>query len=104
MKPVTVDGTSSWIDYKSHFDMCGDINGWSYEQKGLYLDVSLRRMALGVLGNLLENDKKNFISISLALSKRFSPKRQTELYRPDLKKENGSMEIMLRSLVKEYYD
>ena len=27
MKPATFDGTSSWIDYKSNFDMCADING-----------------------------------------------------------------------------
>ena len=41
MKPATFDGSSSWIDYKSHFDMCAELNGWTHDQKGLYLGVSL---------------------------------------------------------------
>ena len=35
MKPATFDGTSSWIDYKSHFDMCADINSWSLNRNRL---------------------------------------------------------------------
>ena len=42
MKPATFDGSVAWTDYKAHFEACADLNGWSYEQKGLYLSVSLR--------------------------------------------------------------
>ena len=51
-KPATFDGSTSWIDYRSHFDMCSELNNWTVKQKGLYLGVSLRGLAQGVLGNL----------------------------------------------------
>ena len=84
-KPATFDGSSSWIDYRSHFDMCAELNNWTHQQKGLYLGVSLRGLAQGVLGNLPVEDQKDFEALSKALSERFSPESQTELYRAQLK-------------------
>ena len=84
-KPATFDGTSSWIDYRSHFEMCAELNNWTNQQKGLYLGVSLRGLAQGVLGNLSVEDQKTFEALSKALSESFSPERQTELYRAQLK-------------------
>ncbi len=55
MKSATYDGTSSWHDFKAHFGVCAELNGWSYHEKGLYLAVSLRGQAQGVFGNLGEN-------------------------------------------------
>ena len=85
MKPATFDGSTSWLDYKTHFDMCAELNGWSILQKGLYLAVSLRGHAQGVLGNLPAEDRNNFEKLIKALSERFSPESQTELYRAQLK-------------------
>ena len=85
MKPATFDGSSSWIDYKSHFDMCAELNGWTHDQKGLYLGVSLRGLAQGVLGNLPTKDQKDFETLCNTLGERFSPESQTELYRAQLK-------------------
>ena len=34
VKPATFDGESSWIDYKSHFEISADLNQWSYEDRG----------------------------------------------------------------------
>ena len=85
MKPATFDGSTSWLDYKTHFDMCAELNGWSIVQKGLYLAVSLRGHAQGVLGNLPAEDRNNFEKLIKALSERFSPESQTELYRAQLK-------------------
>jgi hypothetical protein len=45
VKAATYDGTSSWLDYKSHFDACSRINQWSENEKGLYLAVALRGQA-----------------------------------------------------------
>ena len=84
-KPATFDGSTSWIDYRTHFDMCAEINNWTIQQKGLYLGVSLRGLAQGVLGNLPVEDQKDFEALSRALSERFSPESQTELYRAQLK-------------------
>jgi hypothetical protein len=52
VKPATYDGTSSWIDYKVHFEACSEINQWTNEEKCLYLSVSLRGQAQCVFGNL----------------------------------------------------
>ena len=84
-KPATYDGSTSWIDYRSHFDMCAELNNWTIQQKGLYLGVSLRGLAQGVLGNLPLEKQKDFEELSKALSERFSPESQTELYRAQLK-------------------
>jgi hypothetical protein len=50
VKPATYDGKGPWLDYKSHFDACSEINHWSDKEKGLYMAVSLRGQAQGVLG------------------------------------------------------
>jgi hypothetical protein len=42
VKPATYDGSSSWLDYKCHFEACASVNGWNKETKGLFLALSLR--------------------------------------------------------------
>lgn len=51
----------------------------------MYLAVSLRGLAQGVIGNLPVTDKADFDKLSAALQQRFSPVNQTELYRSQLK-------------------
>ena len=48
MKPATYDGSVAWMAYKAHFDACAELNGWTDQQKGLYLSVSLRGQAQGL--------------------------------------------------------
>ena len=48
VEPATFDGFSSWLDYKTHFDMCAELNRWNAKWKGLYLVVSLRGQAQDV--------------------------------------------------------
>ena len=50
----------------------------------MYLAVSLRGQAQGVLGNLSEQSN-NFKALSTALQERFAPPNQTELYRCQLR-------------------
>lgn len=50
IKQATYDGTSSWLDYKGHFEACAAENGWSEESIGMVLAVSLRGHAQSVLG------------------------------------------------------
>ena len=85
IKPATFDGKSSWIDFRSHFDICAELNGWSKQEKGLHLAVSLRGNAQSILGNLHGDSKKDFTSLCRALEERFAPANQTELYRAQLR-------------------
>ena len=62
-----------------------DLNQWSYEDRGLYLAVSIRDQAQGVLGNLPSALRRNFDALSMALEERFAPANQNELYRAQLK-------------------
>jgi predicted aspartyl protease len=80
----TYDGTSSWLDYKYHFDACSRINQWSENEKRLYLAVALRGQAQGILGDLSIDKQQNYKSLVKALEERFAPLNQTELYRVQL--------------------
>jgi len=79
VKPESYDGKGPWIDYKSQFDAC------SQKEKGLYLAVSLRGQAQGVLGNLPLELRKDYKELVKSLEERFSPSNQTELYRTQLR-------------------
>ncbi|XP_056001631.1 uncharacterized protein LOC130048651 [Ostrea edulis] len=85
MKPATFDGTSSWIDYKAHFEACCSINTWNPRQKSLYLAASLRGQAQTVLGNMKTSTTCTYEDICEALEARFAPTNQTELYRAMLR-------------------
>ena len=84
IKPATFDGTGNWLDYKAHFEVCAQLNGWSEQEKGLYLAVSLRGQAQGVFGNIA-NRSHDYIELVKALEDRFAPPNQTELYRVQLR-------------------
>lgn len=82
MKPATYDGSTEWTNYKAHFEACAQLNGWTEEQKGLYL--SLRGQAQGVFRNL-GTKTTEYKDLVRALEDRFSPPNQTELYRVQLR-------------------
>ena len=84
IKPATFDGSGSWLDYKAHFDVCAELNGWSDKEKGMYLAVSLRGQAQGVFGNI-GSKSSDYPMLVAALEERFAPPNQTELYRVQLR-------------------
>lgn len=84
IKPATFDGSGSWLDYKAHFDVCSQLNGWTENEKGMYLAVSLRGQAQGVFGNIVSKSH-DYSELVKALEDRFAPPNQTELYRVQLR-------------------
>ncbi|OWF47727.1 hypothetical protein KP79_PYT26157 [Mizuhopecten yessoensis] len=84
VKAATYDGTTSWIDYRSHFEACARINDWSHYEKGLHLAVALRGQAQGILGDLAVSQQQDFFSLINSLEERFSPPDQIELYSAQL--------------------
>ena len=36
VKPDNFDGIASWIDFKSHFEFCAELNKWTFTEKGMY--------------------------------------------------------------------
>jgi hypothetical protein len=37
VKPDKFDGSTSWVNFKSHFEICAELNGWTLTEKGMYL-------------------------------------------------------------------
>ena len=85
IKPATYDGSSSWLDYKCHFEACANVNGWDEVKKGLFLALSLRGQAQAVLGDMPSDRGQHYDALVRSLQERFSPPNQTDLYRVQLK-------------------
>lgn len=83
-KPDHFNGTTSWIDYKVHFEMCATINGWTRQQMAAYLAGSLRGSAQQVLGDLSPEKRQVYSELVAALSRRFHPDYQNELFNAQL--------------------
>ena len=77
VKPSTFDGNTPWSDFKSHFEVCSELNGWTLNEKGMYLAVSLRGGAQGVLGILASYQRRDYLSLCKALEQIFAPSNQT---------------------------
>ncbi|XP_070183906.1 uncharacterized protein [Littorina saxatilis] len=76
------DGTSIDLnDYLEHFDGVSTWNEWTEEEKGIQLSLSLRGAAQQVLGYLQQEEKRDFVALTSALAKRFSPKERVMSYR-----------------------
>lgn len=67
IKPATYDGTTSWLDYKSHFEACANLGHWCEEDNALYMAVSLRGQAQSVLGGLGGEAPKKYDDLITAL-------------------------------------
>jgi hypothetical protein len=85
IKPATFDGSDPWRDYHAHFEACAELNAWKYNQRRLYLAVSLRGNAQGILGNIPKGTKPDYDTLVKALEDRFEPPSRTELYRAKMR-------------------
>ena len=66
VKAATYDRSSSWLDYKAHFETCAEINNWTNIEEGLYLAVALHGQAQSMMGNLSDKSKE-YDSLTKAL-------------------------------------
>lgn len=84
-KPAEYNGTSSFQDYLVHFELIADMNGWDETTKALELATSLRCIAQGILSDLRPDLRRSYQHLVSALTSRFEPNNQSELYRTQLK-------------------
>ena len=85
LKPGTYDGNSSWSDYLVLFNMLADHLNWSNGQRAINLAINLRGTAQSVLSDLSPAQRGDFTALVSALSARFEPIHQSELYRAKIK-------------------
>ena len=84
-KPATYDGSTSWKDHLVQFELVADLNQWTLETKALELAASLRGQAQSILSDLSPLHRKSYAHLIDALTERFEPENQMEIYRSQLK-------------------
>ena len=82
--PDRFDGTSSWQDYRAHFDSCARINKWGEMTKARFLAASLKGSAQQILTDFGAVDFTYRELVSL-LERRFGPGEKAELYLAELR-------------------
>ena len=83
-KPDLYDGTTSWTDYFSHFQMVCKLNNWPDDVKALKLATSLRGSARCIISDLKPEQLENYSELLTLLKNRFEPKTQSEMYRAQM--------------------
>ena len=86
-EPEKFDGeTTEWSDYLQHFKTFAEWNGWSYEEKGMQLAMSLQGQAQRVLGDVAHyGETEDYDSLLSELSRRFNPAERETIYRIDFR-------------------
>ena len=84
--PDTFNGTRSELrDFIIHFETVSRYNGWNDLEKGQNLAMSLRGAAQQVLSELTPAERNDFVSIVMALRRRFDPGQRENLKRTEFR-------------------
>ena len=84
-KPAVFDGTGSFRNYIAHFELVARINGWSDATCATELALSLRGSAQSVLSDLSRDMLHVYEAVKQALTTRYEPGNQSEIYRAQMK-------------------
>ena len=79
-KAANFDGKTSWKDFHVQFEMVASLNGWDEGTKALELATSLRGTAQSILTDLEPEKRIDYTSLVSALSARFEPDDQADVY------------------------
>lgn len=109
MKPRTYEGTTSWREYKSHFERICRLNGWECERLD-YLWVNLGGAALSYVESLPQGKVTDYAAVCESLEERFGESQLAEVFRAELRgkrrKEGESLPALgqeIRRLVQYAY-
>ena len=84
-KVANYDGKTSWEDYHVQFELVAALNGWDEETKALELATSLRGTAQSTLADLDPDKRTDYQSLVSALSARFEPENQADMYLAEIR-------------------
>ena len=79
------DGKTNWKDYHVQFELAAALNGWDEETKALELATSLRGTAQSILADLYPHKRTDYQSLVSALSARFEPVHQADMYLAEIR-------------------
>jgi len=82
--PEDFDGKQPLKDYLLHFERCLLINGWTEEEKAMFLAASLRGESRKLLSSLTESEGRQYAKIVERLQLSFGVEKQAELHQARL--------------------
>ena len=77
--PEDFDGKQPLKEYLLHFERCSLINGWTEEEKAMFLAASLPGESRKLLSGLTESEGRQYTKIVERLQLRFGVEKQAEL-------------------------
>ncbi|VDI00523.1 Hypothetical predicted protein [Mytilus galloprovincialis] len=87
--------------YIVHFEMIAEINGWDENTKALELATCLRGSAQAILSDLRPDLRRSYAHLVAALTSRFQPSNQAELYRAQMKGKSRNKDQSLPELAQD---
>ena len=85
IKVAVFDGKSSFKDYLGQFELAAFANKWDKQTSAIKLACSLRGSAAALLSDLTPGMKRDYDRLVKALTERFEPENQRELYKAQIK-------------------
>lgn len=82
--PEDFDGKQPLKEYLMHFERCSIVNGWTEEEKAMFLAASLRGDSRKLLSGLTDSDCQQYDKIVERLQLRFGVEKQAELHQARL--------------------
>ena len=79
-KAAYCNGKNSGKDYHAQFELVAILNGWNEQTKALELATNLRGSARSILADLDPDQRYHYESLVSALSARFEPDYQADMY------------------------
>ena len=85
IKVAVYEGKSSFKDYLGQFELAAFANRWDKQTSAVKLACSLRGSAAAILSDLTPEMKRDYDRLVKALTERFEPENQCEIYKAQIK-------------------
>ena len=96
--PDKFSGRMPWADYRRHFEVCKELNGWSDQDAGQYLATRVQGPALKVLSTLTPGELISYRELVKRLEHRFGPGEQAENFLMELRMRQRGKDETLQEL------
>jgi transposase InsO family protein len=101
MKPQTFDGKEPIQSFLAHFDVCASFNGWTNDQKVLWLKWALKGRAQQLLWDLSSAQLASYDDLRRNLLQRFGSENQAEVYKIELRNRRRGPRESLSDLMQD---
>ena len=96
--PEKFGGKTPWSDYKRHFEVCMQLNGWTDLEAGQFLATRLQGPALRILSNFPVSGHISYSELVSHLESRFGPGEQAENFLLELRMRRRHKDESLQEL------